>query len=219
MREGGFLRGRAAIVLTIVLLCQAGVFYGFSRTEEMPVKEPLSQLPAQVGAWSMVQDLPIDEETLKILRADETLSRNYTGPSSAIPINLFVAFFNTQRKGQTPHSPKNCMPGSGWNPTTSDEIDIAVEGRGPIRVNRFIVANMDRKSVVLYWYQSRDRVVADEFSAKFYAVADAIRYNRTDTALVRVTVPVVDGDEASALEQATAFVKDFYSPLRQRLPA
>jgi EpsI family protein len=98
-------------------------------------------------------------------------------------------------------------------------ISVSVPGEvEPIRVNRYLVAKGEEKSVVLYWYQTRNRVIASEYQAKLYLVADAIRYNRTDTALVRVTVPVTDNQEAAAGEEAVQFVQSFFSALRQYLP-
>ena len=89
----------------------------------------------------------------------------------------------------------------------------------PIEVNRYVVGKGDQKSLVLYWYQSRDRVIASEYKAKFYVVADALRYNRTDTALVRVTLPIVDNNVERSQKAAIDFIHSFYSPLRQHFPA
>ena len=138
-----------------------------------------------------------------------------------MPANLFVAFFKSQRTGQTPHSPKNCLPGSGWVPSQADIVKIQVPGRPePVEANRYVVARADAKSLVLYWYQSRDRTVASEYTAKYYVVADAIRYNRTDTALVRIIIPM---GETTTLEKANAIAEDFvrqmYAPLRAHFPA
>jgi EpsI family protein len=136
-----------------------------------------------------------------------------------VPVNLFVAYFRSQRTGQTPHSPKNCLPGAGWVPSVAEETSIPIEGRAPIEVNRYVISKGDVKSIVLYWYQSRDRVVASEYTAKVYVVADAIRYNRTDTALVRVVVPVIGNNEAAANEAAVKFVQTLFNPLRKHFPA
>jgi EpsI family protein len=162
----------------------------------------------------------VEKEIVDFLKADELLTRSYVSPSSGpVAAHLFVAYFSSQRTGRSPHSPKNCLPGSGWTSTVSDTIKIDVPNRGIIETNRYIVQKGDAKSMVVYWYQSRDRVVASEYKAKFFAVADAIRYNRTDTALVRVVVPIVNNDEAASEKVATDFVKSLYYPLRQHLPA
>jgi EpsI family protein len=105
-------------------------------------------------------------------------------------------------------------------PSESDTLAIPIAGRAqPIVVNRYVVSKGEEKSLVLYWYQSRDRAVASEYRAKFYLVADAIRYNRTDTALVRVVVPVFRNDAAGATATAVEFVRAFFTPLRQFLPS
>lgn len=220
MLKDGFLRSTAARVLTAVLLAQAALVYGFNRKEIIPSNRPLSEVPHRFGTWQLQQEGVVEQEVQDVLRADELLTRSYLSTEQMFSAHLFVAYFRSQRAGQVPHSPKNCMPGSGWVPSVSDEVRIDVPGRTePLEANRYIVAKGDQKSLVLYWYQSRDRIVASEYKAKFYVVADALRYNRTDTALVRVIVPIVDGDVDRSQKAAVDFVRSFYSPLRQHFPA
>ena len=218
--DQGFLKSRQAKILSAILISQALLFYGMSRAEANPESRPLSGLSEQLGSWRMSKQGVIDEETREVLKADELLNRGYVNMALRVEANLFVAYFKTQRTGQTPHSPKNCLPGNGWTQTLSDTINVTVPGRSePIEVNRYLVSKGENKSIVVYWYQSRDRVVASEYRARFYTAADAIRFNRTDTALVRVVVPVVDGDDKRATDAAVDFVKDFFVPLRQHFPA
>ena len=218
--DQGFLKSRQAKILSAILISQALLFYGMSRAEANPESRPLNDLSEQLGSWRMSKQGVIDEETREVLKADELLNRGYVNMALRVEANLFVAYFKTQRTGQTPHSPKNCLPGNGWTQTLSDTINVTVPGRAePIEVNRYLVSKGENKSIVVYWYQSRDRVVASEYRARFYTAADAIRFNRTDTALVRVVVPVVDGDDKRATDAAVDFVKDFFGPLRQHFPA
>ena len=215
-----FLKGTPARVLTALLLLQMAGFVAVSRRETVPLTRPLSELPSQLGAWSLVQESDVDQETMAVLRADDVLSRVYADPAQGRGASLFVAYFKSQRTGQAPHSPKNCLPGAGWTPSESDVVAIPIPGRAePIAVNRYVVSKGDEKSVVLYWYQSRDRVVASEYRAKFYLVADAIRYNHTDTALVRVVVPVSGNDTDAATNTAEEFVRASFVALRRHLPA
>jgi EpsI family protein len=216
--EPGFLRSKAARILTAVLVGQALIFYGLSRAEAIPVKRPLAEFPRQVAEWQVSQDHVVEKDVQEVLKADETLSRSYA-TAGRVPVHLWIAYFNTQRAGQAPHSPKNCLPGNGWVWSVNDVIHIPIEGRPAIEVNRYVVARGDSKSLVLYWYQSRDRVVASEYKAKFFVVADAIRYNRSDTALVRVLVPVINNNEDRANQTAIEFVQKFFTPVRQYLPA
>jgi EpsI family protein len=214
-----FLRSPVAKMLTVVLLLQVAMVYGFTRTEVVPQNKPLSQVPTTFNHWILQQEGVVEKEVQDVLKADELLTRSYASPEQSIAAHLFVAYFRSQRTGQTPHSPKNCLPGSGWVPSLSDIVNISIPGRGePIEVNRYVVGKGDQKSLVMYWYQSRDRVVASEYKAKFYVMADALRYNRTDTALVRVVIPIVDNDVERSNKAAVDFIQSFYTPLRQHFP-
>ena len=215
--NSGFLGTRASRILAAFLVIQATLFYASSRSEDIPTVTPLSQFPIDLGQWRAIREGYVDEATQAGLRADDTLSRVYGKQDQAV--SLFVAFFKTQRTGQQPHSPKNCLPGAGWEPSFIGTIDVDTGGPAPVTVNRYVVAKGDQRSVVLYWYQTQNRVIASEYMAKVYLVTDAIRYNRTDTALVRVVIPVRGGDEEKATAAGVDFIKASFGSLRKQLPA
>jgi EpsI family protein len=215
-----FLHSTAVRVGTLFLILQAALLYSSVRPETIPDSRPLADFPVTLDAWQ--QDGPdgvVDDETRAILNADDLLTRNYRDGLGR-QAGLFVAAFRTQRNGKAPHSPKNCLPGSGWTQVASDDqFPVEVGAAQPILVNRYIVAHGNNQSVVLYWYQSRDRVVANEFRAKFWVMADAVRLNRTDTALVRVVVPIANQNQTAATQIAVDFVKAFFGPLHGYLPS
>jgi EpsI family protein len=218
-RKTRFPGGRHALILTLALAAQAALVFAFSRTENVPPLRPLKDCPTSFSGWTMASEGVVEKEVQDVLRADDTLTRIYRRDSTGLPASLFVAYFKTQRTGQAPHSPKNCLPGAGWVPSASEEVAIPVAGLPePIRVNRYVVSRGEEKSVVLYWYQTPRRVIASEYEAKFYLVVDSIRYHRSDTALVRVVSPVLRGDEQAADGAAVDFVQSFFVPLRQYLP-
>ncbi len=206
-------------ILTGVLLLQAALLFGFSRKEVVPASPPLNQFPKVTADWTLSEEGVVEKEVMDILKADDVLSRSYVNSARTASANLFIAFFKSQRTGQAPHSPKNCLPGSGWVPSVSDIVPIEIAGRTPIQVNRYIVQKGDAASLVLYWYQSRDRVVASEYTAKYYVIRDAMEFNRTDTALVRVIVPVLNRNNDAAMATATGFVKSMFPVVRQYLPS
>jgi EpsI family protein len=213
-----FLKRRGFQVLTLFLLIHSAVFYSLGKTEAVAAVRPLSDIPAQMGRWTQLAEYPIDPEVLAVLRADDTVNRTY-GAGGASAASLFVAFFKSQQTGQSPHSPKHCMPGSGWSPTESGFLEISLDERpDPIQVNRYLIARGEQKSLVLYWYQSHGRVVASEYWSKFYLVLDSIRHRRSDVAMVRVIVPV-DSDEATAERTAVDFVKASFSQIGKFLPS
>jgi EpsI family protein len=204
--------------LTVVLLVEAALFYSASRGEKSPSIPPLQYFPLTVADWKTVRENPLEPEVQEVLRADDSLNRSYQNSATGAPAFFFIAYFKSQRSGQTPHSPKNCLPGSGWQQVSAGYMDIPVASQAqPITINRYVVEHGNEKSVVLYWYQSPQRVVANEFGAKFWLVADSIRYHRSDTSLVRVMVPVQNNNMAAATATGISFVQSIYLPLRQFL--
>jgi EpsI family protein len=200
------------------MLAQAALLYSSMHPEAIPPSLPLVQLPQMLGEWSQSgSDGVIEPEVMDILRADDVLLRPYISTRGE-RADLYIAAFRSQRNGKTPHSPKNCLPGSGWDPIVADQTTVDVGQAEPIPVNRYIVAHGTDRSLALYWYQSRGRSVASEYKAKYWVVADAMRYNRTDTAIVRVTVPIYDRDSDRAEQIGVAFIKAFYPAIRRILP-
>lgn len=212
------LRSKYMRVLTLVVAVQAVLFYSASHGESTPLPMPLSVFPAQFGQWRLYSTGVVDAETEAVLKADDTLTRYYVSPQGSA--NLFIAYFKSQRTGQSPHSPKNCLPGSGYQSVDGEngQIDVPVEG-GSIHINRYVVTLGEDESVVLYWYQSQGRVIAGEFAAKFYLVADSIRHHRSDTSLVRVVVPETRGvTREKATQAAIGFVQASYPIISSWLP-
>ena len=213
--------GRCAGVLTAFLLLQAALYYNAAyRSEVAPEAPPLSSFPTSRAGWRIAQELPLDQENLDVLKADDTLNRTYVDAGHGQGASLFIAFFKTQRYGQAPHSPKNCLPGSGWEAKVSSTLPIAVPGRRAlIVVNKYVVEHGSDHSLVLYWYQSRNRVIASEYWAKFWLVADAIRYRRSDTSLVRVVVPMESSDPDRATKTAVDFIQALFPDLLRQFPS
>ena len=214
-----FLKSAPARLVTLLLIAQAALLYSSIRPEAVPPGRPLAEFPRTLGSWQLLHEGVVEPEVEEVLKADDLLTRQYVNPQAARAADLFIAAFRSQRNGKAPHSPKNCLPGNGWTPLASGEMQIDVGAAAPIPVNRYIIEHGESRSLVLYWYQSRDRAVASEYKAKFWVVADAIRLNRTDTALIRVIVPVLNQDQASAERTAVGFVQAFYHTVREFLPA
>ena len=146
----GFMKSLPAIVLTAFLVVHALVVHGFSRVEETPPHRPLAEFPAEFGNWTLNHRGVVSEEVQAVLLADDNMVCSYRNTQGLAPASLYVAYFKTQRTGVNPHSPKHCLPGSGWVPTVSDKIEFPVPGRRePIGVNRYLVAKGDRKSLIL----------------------------------------------------------------------
>jgi EpsI family protein len=208
MKSPRFWTVTLLLVVTLLLLVMRG------NSDVNPVSEPLAQLP-RVIAGSMGSDMPIDQETLDVLGAGDFLSRIYAQPVQAPPVGLFIGYFPTQRTGVAIHSPKHCLPGSGWVFESSQYVDLKDAQGKAHRVGEYIIANGETKQFVIYWYEAHGRSVANEYLAKMYMIADAMRMNRTDGALVRVITPISSG-EATAAARARAEV--FTAQLAPMLP-
>jgi EpsI family protein len=211
------LRNKYLGAMTLVLIAQAVLFYTASGSERTPLAAPLLAFPTKLADWHMLQEGVIDKETQEILKADDTMFRVYGDDALHAEATLFVAYFQTQRTGQSPHSPKNCLPGAGWQPEENDVVDVPV-GSETIRINHFVVSKGEDTSLVYYWYQSQGRAIAGEFAAKFYLIEDSIRKHRSDTALVRITVPASrdSGDQSRTV--GLDFVRAAYPAVKAYLP-
>jgi len=210
-----FLRSKPVMIVTAVLVAEVALFHGVPTQEFVPTPPPLEQFAVDVGPWRMLRQMQMDSATENLLRADDTLNRQYAGPGD---VDLFVAFFKSQRAGVTPHSPKVCLPSNGWTEESSGIISISVPGEpAPIPVNRYVVSHEDQRSLVLYWYQSAHRVVANEYLAKFALIFDSLRYRRSDEALIRVIAPIVGHSEASGEARAIQFIQAIYQPLKRQM--
>jgi EpsI family protein len=180
-----------------------------------PPSEPLAQLPAVIAGWTG-SDQPIDQETRDVLGAGDFLSRIYVQGSTTAPISIFIGYFPTQRTGQTIHSPKHCLPGAGWAFESSDYVDLVDANGKPHRVGEYMIANGESRQFVIYWYQAHGRSVANEYMAKIYMVADAIRLNRTDGALVRIITPLTSSEDVPAARKRAENFAAQIAPLLPR---
>jgi EpsI family protein len=202
----GLSSWRRFVPVALLLAATAFVLQARDQKEALPPHEELSSFPVQIAGWN-AKDVPFGPGELQVLGPGEFLLRNYESSASEPLVNLYIAFFPSQRSGDTIHSPKNCLPGSGWTPLESGHTSIRQVDGTTISINRYVVANGGNRELVLYWYQAHGRVTPSEYWAKIFLVWDAIRMNRTDGALVRVITPITNpGDETPAQARATEFL-------------
>lgn len=187
-----------------LLISAAVLLHAVSHGEPPLDGNPLADFPVTLGDWQS-HDIPIDTEIIKAVGVDDYLSRIYNAPGQA-PILLYVGYYKTQRTGVTIHSPKNCLPGSGWEPVSSSRMQVHAPDGTLATVNFYIIEKGLDRQLVLYWYQSHGRIIASEYWGKIYMVLDALRLNRTDAALVRVTSPIFP-DEAQSQARLARFAE------------
>jgi EpsI family protein len=201
-------------VVAVVLV--GGIFatHSFRPSEAVGLQRPLNEFPSAIGI-SHSEDRPFETQVVRAIGADDYINRVYL--SSAPPMELYIGYYKDQRSGDRIHSPKNCLPGSGWEPVHSTRVQIGAVGGVPIFVNGYLVAQGTRRDMVLYWYQSHGRIVASEYWAKFLLISDGLKSRPTDGAMIRIWTTANDG-EASAQARAVEFAHSVYPKVDAFLP-
>jgi len=179
----------------------------FLRPSPPPRVPPLEEFPMSLGPWQG-SATPLPPATLEALDLHDYLNRVYFGRDQQV-VGLYIAYYPQQTFGDDIHSPKNCLPGSGWEPLQSGSMSLAGAWPGrtePMTVNSYLVARGNQRELILYWYQQQGRAIRSEYWSKFYQVWDGLRRRRSDAALVRVAIPM-DGDRARAAARGAAFIR------------
>jgi EpsI family protein len=206
-------------VAAVVLILAAILLHASNSNEVLPPHLALQSFPSHFESWNG-SDLPIPKDVLDVLGNGDFLLRDYENRSASVPpVNLFLAFSPSQRAGDTIHSPKHCLPGSGWYPIQSDRIMLSFPGHTPFQVNRYVIAKGTDRQLVLYWYLAHDRAIASEYWAKFYLVNDSIRMHRSDGSLVRVTTELGPEESPdSGQRRLVSFAGNVVPLLNQYIP-
>lgn len=218
-KEGEERNGRLALASCLVLLCAAGLMvHSIShRPEFIPERTRFAAFPTTIGDW---QGRPgrLDEGTQEYLGLDDYILSDYR-KANGKGVNLYVAYYSSQRNGYAPHSPLVCIPGGGW--LITDLKRMTYNDRGTIiPFNRVIVEREGVKQIVYYWFDERGRKLANEYWAKWYLLTDAIIKNRTDGSLIRLTTDVLPGEvESDADARLHAFMQDVVPTLGSYLPS
>jgi EpsI family protein len=214
------MRTHARFVVALLLLLGTALFLqARNRGEVFPARKPLAAFPEQLGDWTGT-DVEITKDIRDILGPGDFLLRVYRPEGERQPsTDLFIAYFPTQRAGDTIHSPKNCLPGAGWTPIDSARVTLSVAGHAPFPANRYVIAKGADRLLVVYWYWAHDRAVASEYWAKIYLVTDSIRMNRSDGSLVRLTTQMLPGESVdAAMVRLLPFAGDVVPLLNQYIP-
>ena len=205
---------RAAVV--VALLVATRFYSAHAVSAETPVsREPLSALPLAVGEWSGHDAPPLADDVLGQVGVEDYVNREYVN-AAGVPVGVYVGYSASQRQGDTIHSPQNCLPGAGWQPVETDVADLPLGGR-TMRVNRFLIQKGLDRQIVLYWYQGRGRVVANEYRNKALLMLDAARIHRTNGGLVRLIAPVTT-TTVEAQTTVSAFATALFPHLDRHLP-
>ena len=203
------------IATTLILSAQLAGSYALHLREDSLVTPGLKELPDRIGKWTLSQEDPLPADVTNYLRPDEYIQRWYAGNTRDDQVSLFVAFFRSLQNNYGPHSPRVCLPGSGWLVRSSKIAQIAIPDRPePLPVNQYLMEQNDQRILVLYWYQNSRRAWAEEFEFKLHLLPDLLRYHRSDVSLVRIVAPVSSTSSFQVeLDRATTFAQKIYPML------
>ena len=217
--------------VTLLMVVTLGLLLHRGDVDKVPPTEPLAMIPTTIDGMTS-RDYPLADDVLAILGKGDFLNRNYvvkdygtpaaapaSAPGANYPIGLFIGYFATQRTGQTMHSPLHCLPGSGWVFESSHYSTMDDTQGKRFDIGEYVINNGEEKQYVIYWYQAHGRSVPNEYRARAYMLADAIRTNRTDGAIIRVITPIAPSEPIeSARQRALRFTSHLTPYLPRFIP-
>jgi EpsI family protein len=166
-----------------------------TQQHEMSLAAPLASVSPVIAGYPSV-DLSISQQERQVAGVTAYLLRSF-GEGNQAAFTVYVGYYDHQLQGKAIHSPKNCLPGAGWEVVSASEEQLATSA-GAVPVNRYLLVNEHRRAMVYYWYQGRGRVEGNEYRVKLQLLRDAALQGRSDEALVRVVIPVATTDSAAA---------------------
>jgi EpsI family protein len=205
----------ASLMMVFSTICIKYVSYSV----DIKLNKPFSTFPKKIGMWVGNED-HFDKAVYDMLGVDDSFLANYYNRDGR-NVQLYIGYYKSQKEGQQIHSPKNCMPGGGWNIIESSVEDIRLDGEASKSISavKLIIEKEGQRQVVLYWYQSNGRYISSEYAQRFYMVIDSITNHRTDASFVRLITPVIDNDGAIAIKQLKAFASQVIPILREYIPS
>lgn len=206
-------------VSAILIVASSAMLVSLGPATPRVLLEPLNSLPKTLGPWHG-QDWSFSDKVNTALHADDAVLRYYSDREGA-GVWVYVAYWGKQASGMGPHSPRLCYPGGGWLPVTQDSatIELTEGGRKSITVNRMLFqkGNVSARELVLYWYQTGQRVVTSEYLGKFLLLYDTLRNRRSDVAFVRLSTQS-SHDPNAAMDRVRAIVRHLVPHLDATLP-
>src|SRR5258707_319544 len=156
-------------IVAAFLLAVIGLRAWLSSPPPVALRKSFAEFPDTIGDWKLAATSMLSDDVSGVLKADDYLLRQYKQPGTRKTIDMFVAYYKTQAAGESMHSPKNCLPGSGWTPIVNDRVFLKKDDQGrPVEVNRYVIENGGETALVRYWYQANGRTMASEYGRQVY---------------------------------------------------
>jgi exosortase D (VPLPA-CTERM-specific) len=208
------------VALGLLLTALGGSLALDRREDIVPPRSEFSAFPLSVADWKGRREI-MEQQYIDALKFDDYILANYVNSQGSGSVNFYSAYYASQRKGESVHSPRSCIPGGGWQIAAHDIVDLnglAVGGQ-PLKVNRLLIQKGEDRQLVYYWFQQRGRDLTNEYVVKWYLFWDALTRNRTDGALVRLTTFAPKGEDlAMADRRLREFVGTILPDLDRFIP-
>ncbi len=201
--------------VVFALLIATAVYIHFHQEITVPVNRPLVEIPVNYQGWRMTNETRFDQRILDVLKPTDYVSRAYRSPDGK-NVTLYVGYHSGGKESGPIHSPKHCLPGSGWGQLTIEKTEVSVTD-GVVPLVKSVYQHGDRKELFLYWFQVKGKSITSEYALKFTEIANSIFFNRKDSAFIRISVPFEE-DEAKAFALGSSFIRSFYPFIQSFLP-
>lgn len=198
-------------LIVCLLLILASLYINLHSDVEVPLNRPFKEFPMEHKGWHMVSESQFSDEILNVLKTTDYMLRKYIG-SDKMPVYLYVGYHDGGKDSGEIHSPKNCLPGSGWFKLTEDKMNI-----DDIKLIKAIYQKGKDKELFLYWFNVRGKTLTNEFVLKYAEIKNSMLYRRKDASFIRVSVPF-ESDENKAFSIGKKFIKDFNPIIEEFLP-
>ncbi|MEM6639997.1 MAG: VPLPA-CTERM-specific exosortase XrtD [Pseudomonadota bacterium] len=209
-----------AIGVALLIMAAIGSQYLQVRESNAPARDEFLSMPLELGDWEGRQK-SVEQQYLDVLKMRDWFSADFRRNGEGAPVELWIAYYDNQRKGASAHSPRSCLPGGGWRIDSLTNRPVSnVQGiDGDLNVNRMLISYGEQKMLVYYWFKQRQRHITNEYVVKWFIFWDAFTRNRTDGALIRFSLPVSDGQSVADADQKMAdFIRASYPEIAPRVP-
>ena len=207
--------GTARFLLLYLLLATTGLYLLVRSDIPVPMNRPFDSFPMVTDRWRMTYQEEFDPETLKVLNATDYLARRYVSERGET-VGLYIGYHAGVRERGEIHSPRQCLPGSGWF-EASGRRTVVEAGSEKVNMAQAVYQKGDAKELFLYWFQVRGRTLDDEYSLKWSQITGSLLHRRRDAAFIRITVPVESSEEQAAAV-GIQFIRDMYPLIVNHLP-
>ena len=207
---------RSRFIVVYVLLLVVGIYLNLHADVTVPTNRPFSEFPSVNKSWQMISQAEFSDNVLNVLRPTDYISRQYRDTTGS-NVGLYIGYHGGGKESGGIHSPKHCLPGSGWYEVSSKRDQLEVNGER-LNLVRAVYQKGDSKEMFLYWFQVKGKTISEEYSLKAAEIMNSLLYRRRDSTFIRISVPF-EAQEEQARAAGEQFIRDFYPVCKEFLPS